>query len=159
MWIWDTANCQRTLTGHHPQVVSVAFGPDGGVLASGSKDGTLRLWDVKTGELKRTLKQIEIEISVAFSPDGATLASGNWARTVRLWDAETGELKRELTGHTGVVHSVAFSPDGKLLASGSKDMTVRLWAVETGESIQTLTGHIGCELCCVQSVGVACQWE
>ena len=87
------------------------------MIASGSEDRTVRLWDVTTGTTKGTLGGHREDItSVAFSPDGRTLASSSRDYTVRLWDAISGHHKATLTGHTGVVRSVAFSPDGKTIA-------------------------------------------
>ena len=132
-----------TLTGHDGSVYSVAFSPDGKTLAtSGSWDETLRLWDVQTGEVMRTLSLRPV-LSVAFSPDGKALAIGSMNRSAQLWDTKTGYLEREFTGHTSVVASVAFSPTGKMLASGSWDQTVRLWDAQSGELKRTLTGHTG----------------
>ena len=134
--------------GHSASVNSVAYSPildsDGKstLLASGSDDETVRLWNARTGQvLKRLIGHGGDVNSVAFSPDGQTLASGSRDDTVRLWDTKTGEHLNTLTGHTNSVNSVAFSPDGQTLASGSRDDTVRLWDTKTGEHLNTLTGH------------------
>jgi len=129
------------LTGHTDAVTSVAFSPDGKLLASGSQDDTVILWDVSSGQEVRTLKDTHAVSSVAFSPDGKLLASGSRDDTVMLWDVASGQEVRTLTGHTDTVTSVAFSPDGKLLASGSQDDTVMLWDVASGQEVRTLTGH------------------
>jgi WD40 repeat protein len=130
-----------TLTGHTNWVTSVAFSPDGRLLASGSYDRTIKLWDVASGSLVRTLKGHTSSVfSVAFSPDGRLLASGSADETIKLWDVASGSLVRTLSGHTGDVTSVAFSPDGRLLASGSGelDKTIKLWEVATGKEVRTI---------------------
>ncbi|KAA8641512.1 uncharacterized protein ATNIH1004_011648 [Aspergillus tanneri] len=132
----------QTLEGHSGSVWSVTFSPDSQLLASGSGDGTIKLWDPSTGELCQTLKGHSALVqSVTFSPDGQLLASGSGDGTIKLWDPSTGKLCQTLKGHSALVQSVTFSPDGQLLASGSNDRTIRLWDPSTGELRQTLKGH------------------
>ena len=109
-------------------VDSIAYSLDGAGLASGSIDGTVRLWNTDSRKLITTLTGHAGYVwSVAYSPDGKTVASGGSDNTIRLWDVATGESKRTLTGHTGSVRNVAYSPDGSVLASGSDDHTVLIW--------------------------------
>ena len=96
--------------------MSVAFSPDGSLLASASADGLVQLWNPDTETLEVTLEvHIDRVLSVAFSPDGSLLASASADGLVGLWDPHTPQLKATL-GHESPVLSVAFSPDGDLLA-------------------------------------------
>ena len=146
--IWDamTGENLRSMKENAPNALhwvnTVAFSPDSKILASGSEDGNLYLWDVETGRKLKTLTEDAKNIfSVAFSSDRKTLASGNAGNTIRLWDIATGEKLKTLIGHTNWVFSVAFSPDGQTLASGSWDHTIRLWDTATGQQMKVLTGH------------------
>ena len=132
----------RMLRVHTSSVSSIAFNPDGSRLASGSRDGTIRLWNAATGKHLATLRgHTDYIYSIAFSPDGSRLASGSGDDTIRLWDATTSEHLSTLEGHTDVVYRIAFSPDGSRLASGSLDSTIRLWDGVSGELMATLRGH------------------
>ena len=102
---------------------------DGKMIASASRDRTVRLWDANSGQQIRVLDGHSDAVKcVAFSPDAKTLASSlDWGDTIRLWDVDTGKHISTLKGHTHSINSIVFSPDGKLMASGSSDGTVLLW--------------------------------
>lgn len=123
------------------EINSLAFNPDGSLLASAGRDMTVRLWDPYTGEpIGEPLTGHEDWVShVAFSPDGLMLASASWDQTIRIWDPSTGELiTPPLSGHDAPVSSLAFSPDGSMLASGGWNNAIILWNPETGEQIQSI---------------------
>jgi WD40 repeat protein len=142
--IWDAASGRElsTLKGHTGEVWSVAYGPEGTRLASGSHDQTVKIWDAATGQELRTLKgHTEGVTSVAFSPDGSRVASGSWDHTVKVWDAVSGQELHTLKGHTARVWGVAFSPDGSRLASGGDDHTIIIWDAASGQEVRRLKGH------------------
>ena len=121
---------------------SVAFSPDGALLAAGFMNGRVQVWQSDSGQSTySTSVHLASVNSVAFSPDNFWLASGSRDRTIKLLEAETGLEVRVLSGHLGEVRSVSFSPDGQWLTSGSHDKTVRLWRVATGGLVETFAGH------------------
>ena len=135
-------NLLATLKGHSDAVGPVSFSPDGQVLASGSKDYTIKLWDVGSRREIATLEgHSDLVYSVSFSPDGKVLASGSDDKTIKLWDVGSRREIATLKGHSDAVGPVSFSPDGQVLASGSKDYTIKLWDVGSRREIATLKGH------------------
>jgi len=124
------------------RILSVAFSPNGTILATGDASGEIRLWQVADGKLLLVCQGHAGWVqSVAFSPDGRWLCSGSNDQTLKLWDVFSGEAVKTLVGHHQRVRAVAFSPDGRRLCSGSSDGTVRLWEVESGACLQVLSGH------------------
>src|SRR5436305_2945496 len=119
-------------------VNSVAFSPDGKILASGSGDKTIKLWNVTSGKELHTLQgHADVVFSVAFSPNGKTLASGSF-KAIKLWDVASGKELRTITlGYGERATEVIFSSDGKTLADVDMDGTYRLWDVASGTELHT----------------------
>jgi len=134
----------RLLEGHTERILDLAFSPDGILLATGSADGTARIWDVAQGTTQQILnpqsEEMEGVHTVAFSPDGKTLATGSSYRTVNFWDTATGTAQPSLDDFCGLYpYSLAYSPDGTQLAcAGNADRSdfrsgeVAIWNFATG---------------------------
>ncbi|WP_238845503.1 ribosome assembly protein 4 [Nostoc edaphicum] len=132
----------NTLEGHSSWVNSVVFSPDGQQLASASDDKTIKIWDVSSGKLLKSLTGHSSRvISVAYSPNRQQLASASLDKTIKIWDVSSGKILKSLTGHSSAVISVAYSPNGQQLASASWDKTIKIWDVSSGKILKSLTGH------------------
>ena len=138
----------QPISAHDGGVMTMAFSPDGKRLASGGGEGTIRLWEMASGQpIKHVGHPLSFHdgeiLSVAFSPDGKLLASGSADGTIRLWDVSNWKpVGDPLLNDNGGVMSVAFHPDGKLLASGGVDGTIKLWNVAKRQRHgDVLTGH------------------
>lgn len=123
-------------------VLSLAFSPNGKLLATGDVNGEIHLWHIDNSQVVFSCKGHAGWVhSISFSPDGTILCSASSDHTVKLWDVFDGSCLATLTGHHQRVRAVVFSPDGRMIASGSSDGTIRLWDTNTRQCFQVIVGH------------------
>jgi WD40 repeat protein len=169
---WDvlTGKCIKTLQGHSNAIIAVSYPTTAGehwlahtsnkvqfpgqklsslnqkserLLASGSEDQIIRLWNIRDESCFKTLEGHKGRImALAFSPDGKTLFSGSNDRTAKLWDIQTGQCVETFYGHTSWIWTASYSSDGKMLATGSVDSTVRIWDLN-GQCLKIFDEHQG----------------
>ncbi len=151
--LWDatTGDMIRQFEGHSAPVRSIAFGPDGKTILSGSDDTTMILWNISSGSIVWTLKGHTDSVwSVAYSSDGKMALSGSRDTHIILWNLETGSEIRRLDGHSAAVRAVVFGPDDQTALSASGNMAARglavdnsliLWDLNTGAEIRQFKGH------------------
>jgi len=146
--VWDVigGNCVKTIQ-INSQVQSIAFSSNGALMAAGSDDNTVKLWDCNWDCYEGEFKYMEtleghtgFVRSVAFNCND-NLASASYDNTIRLWDVSKGECRMVFRGHTHRLRTIAFSRDGNTMVSGGWDQKLKLWDIEKGdESLRTLQG-------------------
>lgn len=142
LWQVPTGELLNTLDGYSGETLSLAYSPDGNVLAAGLKSGTTNMLRISDGELLSTLDGHDGGVnSLAFSKDGNLLASGSSDKSIRIWLVDDGLEQQVLEEHAGSVHFVAFTPDSQQLVSGSEDNAMKLWNIVDGTLIDTQDDH------------------
>ncbi|MBD2128702.1 serine/threonine protein kinase [Microcoleus sp. ZQ-A2] len=138
----------NTLPGDSNSLSPVAISPDGKTLASGSEDGTIKLWDLQTGKLRNTLKgppspdkRSKSVRAIAFSPDGKTLASGGEDNGIKVWNLGTGKLLHTLSGKSYWISALAISPDSQTFVCGDADSYITIGNLRTRELQNFFAGH------------------
>jgi WD40 repeat protein len=122
-----------------PGVIGLSLSRDGKTLLAAGSDGVIRVWDLASGEVKRTLTGHTNSIYKAqFSPNEKLIASSSRDMTARIWDFATGRELHKLTGFRCAVKSVVFSPNGKMVAAVGNDGMLKLWDVKTGRELKSL---------------------
>jgi WD40 repeat protein len=128
---------------HGGGVTGIAFARNGKLLASGSVDGTARLWEIPSGKELRQFRLNDPVRAIALSPDGSVLAMAGDDSIIHLRDVARGTELHQLECNRGGIHALAFAPDGALLASGHPDGSIQLWKVATGAKVRQWPAHRG----------------
>jgi WD40 repeat protein len=124
--------------------LAVAVSLDGTTVISADHDGTVKVFDIASGKLLRSLERHEYPVlAVALSLDGKRAASGAMDGGLKIWDLATGKQLCSIPGYQRKVAAVALNLDGSLAASGGADMTVKLWDVATGKLVAAFTADAG----------------
>lgn len=125
---------------HDEGVTAQAFSRDGEMLATGSEDGTLKVWKLASGVCLRRFDNAHSQSihSVAFSRDGTQLLTASFDQLVRIHGLKSGQTLKEFRGHESYVSAAVFSRDGSRVVSASCDGTVKIWDVKTAECLRTI---------------------
>ena len=131
----------RIFVGHCDDINGVAITPDGRFAVSSSRDNTLRLWEIATGECRRLIRHSDGVYGVAITPDGRLVVSASDDKTVRVWELASRSCCGIFAGHTKWVYGVAITSDSRLAISASHDKTLRVWDIANGKCRRILSGH------------------
>ncbi|MCB2051422.1 MAG: SH3 domain-containing protein, partial [Novosphingobium sp.] len=147
--VWDLESGKRLGTtegyyGHTETVNTAAYSPSERSFATGSDDGTVRIWDAKTSKYltELNLNSGGVE-AISYSPDGHLLLAGMQDGTIQLWNLIKRKELRRIEGHSEAVNAVAFSVDGLFVLSASNDKSARIWEISTGKEVMRFEGHFG----------------
>jgi WD40 repeat protein len=144
VWREDGHLLHLSWQAHSDTTDTLAFSPDERTLATGSWDGTVKLWDLEQGALLWTGQHKDIIRAVAFSPTGRLLATGSDDGFILLWNPASGALVQKVTDEYGAIYTLAWSPDEHLLASGGMENKIHLWQIQDTQlvtCVQVLSGH------------------
>ena len=122
-------------------VSTIGLSRDGRSLVTADDEGDIRIWDLSSGQLKKTFETRQEITALAIDASGQWLAAARADYSIGLWNVTTGQLRVELKKHQNVVNALAFSVDGKTIASGGDDRTAILWDVASAKVTRTLKGH------------------
>jgi WD40 repeat protein len=154
VWDLETGQCLHVLGGHTGEVLAVEVTPDGQKAVSASKDHTLKVWNLESGQRLCNLfwGHRNSVSGVSVTPDGLRAVSASHDETLMVWDLQSGQCLRtlggygawrSLGGHSALVEGVRITPDGRRAVSASADKTLRVWDVESGQCLSVLEGHTG----------------
>ncbi|NES78933.1 MULTISPECIES: S-layer homology domain-containing protein [Okeania] len=135
LWNLQTGKLLDTLSSHQANVRSVAISPDGKTLASGSGDGTVKLWDIPTGEMLVSFLHSGVVTAVGFTADGRAVIGCSADRGMKSWDIYTGQLLHRMNG----TQPIAFGAGGLRMAASGGPRFIRLWNAEQGQLLKNLS--------------------
>jgi WD40 repeat protein len=147
LWDAQTGLLRQKITGFMDRVVTLAFSPNGKLLATGggapSEDGELKVFEIPSGKSVVNIQNGHSDevFGVCFSPDGNKLASCAADKFVKVFEIPSGKFLKSFEGHTHHVLDVGWKSDGKLLASAGADNVIKVWDYEKGEQVRTIAGH------------------